>query len=60
VARIDEWRHAAEASVSYVTLAAFGAAGIEVERVMTDNAWAYRSRAYRLMQPPALVVEIAA
>jgi len=30
-----------------LALAAFGAAGIEVERVMTDNAWAYRSAAYR-------------
>ena len=30
-----------------LALAAFSAAGIEVERVMTDNAWAYRSRAYR-------------
>jgi transposase InsO family protein len=30
-----------------LALAAFQAIGIEVERVMTDNAWAYRSAAYR-------------
>lgn len=30
-----------------LALAAFRANGIEVERVMTDNAWAYRSAAYR-------------
>jgi transposase InsO family protein len=30
-----------------LALAAFDADGITVERVMTDNAWAYRSTAYR-------------
>jgi transposase InsO family protein len=30
-----------------VALACFAAEGIEVERVMTDNGWAYRSAAYR-------------
>ncbi len=30
-----------------LALATFRADGIEVERVMTDNAWAYRSAAYR-------------
>ena len=30
-----------------LAIAAFGADGIAVERVMTDNAWAYRGREYR-------------
>jgi transposase InsO family protein len=30
-----------------VALATFRADGIEIERVMTDNAWAYRGQAYR-------------
>ena len=42
----DESAESAVAALE-LALAAFGAAGIEVERVMTDNAWAYRSRAYR-------------
>jgi transposase InsO family protein len=42
----DESAESAAAALE-LALAAFGAAGIEVERVMTDNAWAYRSKAYR-------------
>jgi transposase InsO family protein len=30
-----------------VAIAVFAAEGIEIERVMTDNGWAYRSKAYR-------------
>jgi transposase InsO family protein len=30
-----------------VAIAVFAADGIEIERVMTDNGWAYRSKAYR-------------
>ena len=42
----DESADSAAAALE-LALTAFGAAGIDVERVMTDNAWAYRSRAYR-------------
>jgi transposase InsO family protein len=42
----DESSESAAAALE-LALATFGAAGIEVERVMTDNALAYRSRAYR-------------
>jgi len=38
---------ASAASALELALATFGADGITVERVMTDNAWAYRSAAYR-------------
>jgi transposase InsO family protein len=42
----DESAESAAAALEFA-LAEFGATGIEVERVMTDNAWAYRSAAYR-------------
>ena len=42
----DESAESAAAALE-LALATFGATGIEVERVMTDNAWAYRSRVYR-------------
>ncbi len=42
----DESAESAAAALE-LALATFGATGIEVERVMTDNAFAYRSRAYR-------------
>jgi transposase InsO family protein len=42
----DESAESAAAALE-LAVATFGAAGIEVERVMTDNAWSYRSRAYR-------------
>jgi len=42
----DESAESAAAALE-LALATFQATGIEVERVMTDNAWAYRSRAYR-------------
>ena len=39
---------AASAALALETaLAVFAAEGIEVERVLTDNGWAYRSAAYR-------------
>jgi transposase InsO family protein len=38
---------ASAAAALEVALSTFAADGIEVERVMTDNAWAYRSAAYR-------------
>jgi len=38
---------ASAAAALELALVTFGSAGIEVERVMTDNAWAYRSAAYR-------------
>ena len=42
----DESGESAARALAYA-LATFEAAGIAVERVMTDNGWAYRSRAYR-------------
>jgi transposase InsO family protein len=42
----DESAESAAAALE-LALATFGADGIEVERVMTDNAWAYRGRDYR-------------
>lgn len=38
---------ASAAAALELALDGFAAAGIGVERVMTDNAWAYRSRVYR-------------
>lgn len=42
----DESGESAARALAYA-IAVFAADGIEVERVMTDNGWAYRSRAYR-------------
>jgi transposase InsO family protein len=42
----DESGGSAAAALEFA-LGTFSAAGIAVERVMTDNAWAYRSTAYR-------------
>jgi transposase InsO family protein len=42
----DESGESAARALAYA-LACFAADGIEVERVMTDNGWAYRSKAYR-------------
>lgn len=42
----DESGESAAAALE-LALAAFAAQGITVERVMTDNAWAYRGNAYR-------------
>jgi len=42
----DESGESAARALAYA-LACFAADGIEVERVMTDNGWAYRSAAYR-------------
>ena len=42
----DESAESAAAALE-LAVATFQATGIEVERVMTDNAWAYRSAAYR-------------
>jgi transposase InsO family protein len=46
VAVPDESGDSAARALAYA-LACFAADGIEVERVMTDNGWAYRSAAYR-------------
>ena len=43
---LDESGESAARALAYA-IAVFAADGIEVERVMTDNGWAYRSRAYR-------------
>ena len=42
----DESGESAARALAFA-LASFAADGIEVERVMTDNGWAYRSAAYR-------------
>jgi transposase InsO family protein len=42
----DESGESAARALAFA-LACFAADGIEVERVMTDNGWAYRSKAYR-------------
>ena len=47
VVQVPDESAASAASALEVALATFAADGIEVERVMTDNAWAYRGVAYR-------------
>jgi transposase InsO family protein len=47
VVQVADESAASAARALEVALATFAADGITVERVMTDNAWAYRGRAYR-------------
>lgn len=47
VVQVPDESGASAAAALDVAIAAFEADGITVERVMTDNAWAYRGRAYR-------------
>lgn len=47
VVQVDDESAASAAGALEVALQAFEADGITVERVMTDNGWAYRSAAYR-------------
>ena len=47
VVQVPDGAASSAAAALEVALAAFAADGITVERVMTDNGWAYRSAAYR-------------
>ena len=47
VVQVPDESGASAAAALELALAAFEADGIAVERVMTDNAWAYRGREYR-------------
>jgi transposase InsO family protein len=47
VVQVPDESAASAAGALELALAAFSGQGITVERVMTDNAWAYRSAAYR-------------
>ena len=47
VVQVPDESGASAAAALQLALAAFEADGIAVERVMTDNAWAYRGREYR-------------
>ena len=47
VVQVPDESTASAARALEIALATFRADGIEVERVMTDNAWAYRGQAYR-------------
>jgi transposase InsO family protein len=47
VVQVADESSASAAAALELAIATFGADGIAVERVMTDNAWAYRGAAYR-------------
>lgn len=47
VVRVPDASAASAAHALEIALADFARVGVKVERVMTDNGWAYRSRAYR-------------
>jgi transposase InsO family protein len=47
VVQVPDESAASAATALELALTTFEADGIHIERVMTDNAWAYRSRAYR-------------
>jgi transposase InsO family protein len=47
VVQVPDESGASAAAALDLAIAAFEAEGISVERVMTDNAWAYRGREYR-------------